>query len=221
MSMDAGSTRVSIGSRIRTTVALLVAAATVVVGAAPAVAATKEQHTARRTEREVPPTEIGRPATVVVNRVEQTMRDSMTGVASTVSVLDARRRAEEAERFRAAVAQAIAGASSPGSPSREGRTRRGVGPHRRVRDRRQLVDARLELLRRCRVRELDVERVRWPGVRVQRRSRDAANSRSSWPNGSTTTADTPGGAARTRSGCSRVSPAGGCRRAHRCARRPP
>jgi membrane protein involved in colicin uptake len=106
MSMDAGSTRVSIGSHTRTMVALLVATATFVIGAAPAVAAPQEEAT-RRTERETSKTEIGRPATVVVGRVEQTMRDSMTGVASTVSALDARRRAEEAEHFRAAVAQAM------------------------------------------------------------------------------------------------------------------
>ncbi|MGZ8762353.1 MAG: transglycosylase family protein [Acidimicrobiia bacterium] len=99
MSMDAGSTRVSIGSRTRTFVALLVATVSFVAGAAPAAAATNEQDAARRPVR----TEIGQPATVVVNRVEQSMRESMTGVAFTVAVLDARRRAEETERLRAAL----------------------------------------------------------------------------------------------------------------------
>ncbi|MGZ8734178.1 MAG: transglycosylase family protein [Acidimicrobiia bacterium] len=99
MSMDAGSTRVSIGSRTHTFVALLVATVSFVAGAAPAAAATNEQDAARRPVR----TEIGQPATVVVNRVEQSMRESMTGVAFTVAVLDARRRAEETERLRAAL----------------------------------------------------------------------------------------------------------------------
>lgn len=97
MSMDAGSTRVPIRSRTRTLVALFVVAATLVVGSAPAYAVASGQNNARRTE-------IGRPARVVVNRVRQTMRDTMDGAAFTVAVLDARRRAAEAERLRAVVA---------------------------------------------------------------------------------------------------------------------
>jgi hypothetical protein len=109
MSMDAGSTRVSIGTRARTVVALLVATATLVVGAAPAVAATTEQDTSRRTRaasggtRDVVETEIGKPATVVVDRVEQSMRESMSAGAFTVAVLDASRRAAEAEQLRVAL----------------------------------------------------------------------------------------------------------------------
>ncbi len=115
MSMDAGSTRVSIGTHTRTLIVLLVATATFVVGASPAGAAAKEQDTGRRTERnardgasgdarDAVKTEIGQPATVVVDRVEESMRTSMTASAFTVAVLDARRRAAEAEQLRAAVA---------------------------------------------------------------------------------------------------------------------
>jgi Transglycosylase-like domain len=112
MSTDAGSTRVSIGRFTRTMIALLVATATFVVGAAPAIAATTEQDASRRTERDDTrdssrrdvDTEIGQPATVVVDRVEQSMRDSMTASAFTVAVLDARRRAAEAEQLRVALA---------------------------------------------------------------------------------------------------------------------
>jgi hypothetical protein len=110
MSMDAGSTRGSYASRTRTVVAVLVTTATFIVGAAPAMAATKEQETVRRAERVEARTgtrtEIGQPATVVVNRVEQSMRASMSGAASTVAVLDAQRRAVEAEQLRVAIAHA-------------------------------------------------------------------------------------------------------------------
>jgi hypothetical protein len=109
--MDAGSTRVSIGTCTRTLIALLVVTVTFVVGAAPAGAAAKEQETGRRTQRDardetrnVVDTEIGQPATVVVNRVEQSMRESMALSAFTVAVLDARRRAAEAEQLRATLA---------------------------------------------------------------------------------------------------------------------
>ena len=101
MSMDAGSTRVSIGSHTRTFVALLVAIATFTLGIGPAVAATKEPENATRTDTT---TEIGQPAQVVVDRVEQAMHKSMNGVAFTVAVLDAQRRAAEAERLRAVIA---------------------------------------------------------------------------------------------------------------------
>lgn len=108
MSMDAGSTRVSIGTCTRTLIALLVVTVTLVVGAAPAGAAAKEQDTGRRTQRDARNetrnevrTEIGQPATVVVDRVEQSMRESMALSAFTVAVLDARRRAAEAEQLRA------------------------------------------------------------------------------------------------------------------------
>lgn len=118
MSMDAGSTRVPIGTRIRTSVALLVATATFAAGATPAVAAAKEQDTSRRIERgdaraertegkrDEVKVEIGQPATLVVDRVEQSMRQSMTGAAFTFAVLDAQRRAAEAEQLRAAIAWA-------------------------------------------------------------------------------------------------------------------
>ncbi len=111
MSMDAGSTRVSIGTCTRTLIALFVVTVTLVVGAAPAGAAAKEQDTGRRTQRDAPDetrnevrTEIGQPATVVVDRVEQSMRESMALSAFTVAVLDARRRAAEAEQLRATLA---------------------------------------------------------------------------------------------------------------------
>jgi len=105
MSTDAGSTRVSIRSRARTIVALLIATATFVVGAAPARAAAKEQDVARSSERRGETrTEIGRPAVVAVNRVERAMHESMVGAVLTVAVLDARRRAAEAERLRAVIA---------------------------------------------------------------------------------------------------------------------
>jgi hypothetical protein len=103
MSMDAGSTRVSIRLHTRTFAALLVVAATLIVGGLPAVAAAKEQDNTRRTENSETRTEIGQPAIVVVDHVEQSMRDSMSGAAYTVAVLDARRRAAETERLRAAV----------------------------------------------------------------------------------------------------------------------
>jgi len=97
VSTDAGSTRVSIKCPTRTLVALLLVAATCAVGAAPAYGVTKDPNSARRTE-------IGRPARVVVNRVEQTMHDTMDASAFAVAVLDARQRAADAERLRAAVA---------------------------------------------------------------------------------------------------------------------
>ena len=115
MSMDAGSTRVSIGTCTRTLIALLVVTVTLVVGAAPAGAAAKEQDTGRRTQRDARDetrnetrnevrTEIGQAATVVVDRVEQSMRESMALSAFTVAVLDERRRAAEAEQLRATLA---------------------------------------------------------------------------------------------------------------------
>ncbi len=97
MSTDAGSTRVSITSHTRTLFALLVVAATFAVGSAPAFATSNAQDNARQTE-------IGRPARVVVDRVEQTMHHTMDLSAFTVAVLDARRRAVEIEQFRAAIA---------------------------------------------------------------------------------------------------------------------
>jgi len=97
VSTDAGSTRVSVSSPTRAMVALLVVIATLVVGSVPAYAVAKDASDAGRVE-------VGRPARVVVNRVEQSMRDSMVAGAFTVAVLDARRRAAEAEQMRAAVA---------------------------------------------------------------------------------------------------------------------
>ena len=97
MSTDAGSTRVLSTSPKRTLIALLVVIATFVVGSVPAYAVSKDANDDRRVD-------IGRPARVVVNRVEQSMHDSMSYGAFAVSVLDARRRAAEAEQMRAAVA---------------------------------------------------------------------------------------------------------------------
>ncbi len=92
MSTNVGSTRASTHAPARALVATVLAVASFVVGSAPAYAAAKDPRDARRTE-------IGRPAHVVVQRVERSMRDSMVVGANAVAVLDARRRA--AERMRA------------------------------------------------------------------------------------------------------------------------
>jgi hypothetical protein len=96
MSTDAGSTRVSIGPRMRTLVALLVAVATFAIGAAPAVAVASGADT---THGEEVRTEIGQPASVVVNRVGRSMRDTMDGTAFTVAVIAARKRAADAALY--------------------------------------------------------------------------------------------------------------------------
>ena len=113
MSTDAGSTRVSIGPRMRTLVALLVAVATFTIGAAPAVAAASGADT---THGEEVRTEIGQPASVVVNRVGRSMRDTMDGTAFTVAVIAARKFSADARRG-ALLAGAPAGATTTSIPS--------------------------------------------------------------------------------------------------------
>ena len=125
-------------------VTLLVATLTFTVGAAPAVATTTAPDSSGRADVR---TDIGRPAQVVVNRVERSMRDTMVGTAYAVTVNDS---APTARRRPSST-----GDSSPTAPrietsgARSGRARRGVGSDRCVRDRWQLGDDRLELLGRA------------------------------------------------------------------------
>ena len=70
MSTDAGSTRVSILARRHALVALVVATASLAVGVAPAAAATGGSDNVRGKDVR---TEIGQPASVVVNRVERSI----------------------------------------------------------------------------------------------------------------------------------------------------
>lgn len=105
MSMDAGSTRVPFKSGPRAVASVLVAAAVLVVGWMPVhAAATGVAKETTKERDDTPRVEIGRPARVVAQQVEETMRTTMDGAAFTVAVLDARRRAAEAERLRAAIA---------------------------------------------------------------------------------------------------------------------
>ena len=69
-----------------------------------------------------------------------------------------------------------------------------LGRHRALRDRRELVDARRELLRWPRVLQRYVELVRRPAVRIERRTAPRVSSRSSWPSACTRATDSAVGA---------------------------